>query len=292
MKIAVLGNEGSRYVSQLTQAAIRRGHSCERVDFRQLAAAVYSSLTTTSSPQSSLAEVDAVIVRTMPPGSLEQVVFRMDVLQRMQAQGTFILNPPKAIEAAVDKFLTTSKLAANGLPTPRTWTGESSEAAMEAFEQLGGDVVVKPLFGAEGRGIVRVSDPDLAHRVFRTLERTQSVLYLQQYIAHAGYDIRVLVLDGKVLGAIQRSNPTDFRTNVARKGVATLHLPTENECDLAIRAAAAVGACFAGIDLLYDPVGGCYVIEVNGVPGWQAFEKVTKIPIADRVIAFLEESRT
>ena len=61
---------------------------------------------------------------------------------------------------------------------------------------LGGDVVVKPLFGAEGRGIVRVSDPDLAFRTFRTLERIQSVLYLQQFIEHKGFDVRILVLDG------------------------------------------------------------------------------------------------
>lgn len=291
MNIAVLGNEGSWYVTELQRAAHQRGHSCERADFCQLSASVFRETTDIQSEGMDLHRVDAVIVRTMPPGSLEQVVFRMDVLQRLHHRGTLVMNPPKAIEAAVDKFLTTSLIASKGLPTPRTVVCETSEAALKAFDQLGGDVVVKPLFGAEGRGILRVSDPDLAFRTFRTLERTHAVLYLQEVIAHPGFDIRVLVLNGSVLGAIQRHNPDDFRTNVARKGQARVHVPTDLECRLAIEAAEAVGACFAGVDLLYDSAGTCYVIEVNAVPGWQAFQRVTGIDVARLVIQYLENER-
>lgn len=292
MNIVVLGNEGSWYVDQLQRAARQRGHLCERADFRRLSASVVEASTRIQSDGPDLHRADAVIVRTMPPGSLEQVVFRMDALQRLQQRGVHVLNSPKAIEAAVDKFLTTSLIAAEGLPTPKTIVCETSDAAMIAFELLGGDVVVKPLFGAEGRGILRVSDPDLAFRTFRTLERTDSVLYLQECISHPGYDIRVLVLNGRVLGAIQRHNPHDFRTNVSRKGEARRHDPTDQECEWAIRAAKGVGACFAGIDLLYDPAGNCFVIEVNAVPGWQAFQRVTGIDVADVVIEFLENERT
>ena len=88
----------------------------------------------------------------MPPGSLEQVVFRMDALHRLAAAGVPVLNPPRAVEAAVDKYLTLALLAAAGLPVPSTWTGQSAAEALAAFEELGGDVVVKPLFGSEGRG--------------------------------------------------------------------------------------------------------------------------------------------
>lgn len=289
MNIAVLGNAGSWYVHQLHQAARQRGYGCECVDFRRLSASIYGADAEVCSEERNLSSLDAVIVRTMPPGSLEQVVYRMDVLQRLEARGVLVINSPKAIEAAVDKFLTTSRLAAVGLPTPRTVVCENSDDALQAFVQLGGDVVVKPLFGAEGRGILRVCDPDLAQRVFRTLERTQSVLYLQEFVPHAGFDLRVLVLNGVVLGAMQRSNPEDFRTNVARSGRATLHLPTPLEADLAIQAASAVGACFAGVDLLYDPSGQCLVIEVNGVPGWQAFTRVTGVSVADRLLDFVEQ---
>lgn len=291
MNIAVLGNAESWYVHQLQQAARTRSHRCDRVDFQRLTASIHGVQTNVSSEEMDLSAVDAIIVRTMPPGTLEQVVYRMDVLQRLEARGVLIINSPKAIEASVDKFLTTSRLAEADLPTPRTIVCESCEDAMTAFERLGNDVVVKPLFGAEGRGILRVSDPDLAHRVFRTLERTQSVLYLQEFIPHAGFDLRVLVLDGDPIGAIRRSNPHDFRTNVARNAIAESYAATSSEADLAVRAAAAVGACFAGVDLLYDPAGRCLVIEVNGVPGWQAFGRVTGIPVADRLLDFLERKK-
>lgn len=288
MKIAILGNEGSWYVSDLGRAATLRGHVWRRVDFRRLASAVLESEVRVRAEEFPLAAAEAVIVRTMPPGSLEQVVYRMDALQLLERQGQQVLNPPRAIECAVDKFLTTARLAAAGLPTPRTIVCETSEQALEAFDHLGGDVVVKPLFGSEGRGILRVSDPDLAHRALRTLERTQSVLYLQEFVPHAGFDVRTLVLDGDVVGAMQRRNPTDFRTNVARQGVATPHQASALERELALRAADAVGACFAGVDLLYDPQGRCLVIEVNAVPGWRAFQRTTGTDVALRVIEFLE----
>ena len=86
----------------------------------------------------------------MPPGSLEQVVFRMDALHRIAAAGVPVLNPPRAVEAAVDKYLTLALLEAAALPVPPTWAGQGATEALAAFDALGGDVVVKPLFGSEG----------------------------------------------------------------------------------------------------------------------------------------------
>ncbi len=227
---------------------------------------------------------DAVIVRTMPPGSLEQVVYRMDILSRLEAAGVVVLNSPKAIECAVDKYLTTAKLAAAGLTVPATVVCEGSESALVAFEQLGGDVVVKPVFGAEGRGILRVSDPDLALRVFRTLERIGALLYLQRFVEHEGSDVRVLVLDGRVIGAMRRHGDGDFRTNVSRNGRAEPHMPSDVECEWALRAAETTGARFAGIDILYGRDGVRYLIEVNAVPGWRAFARVTGLDVAGLVV--------
>src|SRR5207237_7469693 len=109
----------------------------------------------------SLSDYDGVLVRTMPPGSLEQVVFRMDVLHRLERRGVRVLNPPLAVEACVDKYVTTARLEAAGLPVPPTIVCQHADDALEAFTALGGDVVVKPLFGSEGRGMVRVSDPEM-----------------------------------------------------------------------------------------------------------------------------------
>lgn len=288
MDIGVLGNEGSWYVGELQTAARNRGHRCERIDFPRLRSDVKGGRTAISGDHLRASALDAVLVRTMPPGSLEQVVYRMDVLHELQSSGVIVMNPPRAVETAVDKFLTTARLAGAGLPTPQTVVCESSDQAIEAFESLGGDVVVKPIFGSEGRGILRVSDPDLAIRVFRTLERTQAVLYLQEFVPHAGFDVRVLVLDARVVGSVIRRSAGDFRTNVARQGVAETHIPTDLEAELSLRATAAVGACFAGVDLLYHPSGECQVIEVNAVPGWRAFQRATGIPVAERVIESLE----
>ncbi|MEW4489112.1 RimK family alpha-L-glutamate ligase [Thalassoglobus sp. JC818] len=289
MRIAILGHTGSWYVEQLLQAGERRGHDCEAVDFERLASFVKDSTTEVTSDGVKLSGIDCVIVRTMPPGSLEQVVYRMDVLLQLQEAGVRIVNHPRGIECAVDKFLSTSRLSACGIPIPRTIVTETTDQAMEAFSVLGQDVVVKPLFGAEGRGIIRLSDPDLAFRSFRAIERLNSVIYQQEFILHEGFDVRILVLNGKVLGAIRRSHPTDFRTNVARQGKASLHRLTPEEEAIAVAAAGAVHTCFAGVDVLYDLSGRCYVIEVNAVPGWKAFQSTTKIDVAQALFEYLEE---
>src|SRR4051812_32401018 len=151
--------------------------------------------------------VAGVLVRMMPPGTLEQVVFRMDALHRLEAAGVAVVNAPRAIEAAVDKYLALARLDTEGLAVPATWVGESAAEALGAFEALGGDVVVKPLFGAEGRGLMRVADRELARRAFQALERLGAVLYVQQYVAHPGHDLRAFVLGGRVLGAIRRHAP-------------------------------------------------------------------------------------
>ena len=293
MHIAVLGNRGSWYCGDLKRAARERGHRYARIDFTRLTGHV--GLTRQALTQQALTgdgvdltALDALIVRTMPPGSLEQVVYRMDALARLESAGVVVVNPPKTIECAVDKYLTISKLAAAGLTVPETIVCENFEAAMDAFFRLGGDVVVKPLFGAEGRGIVRVSDPDLAFRTFRTLERIQAVLYLQTYIEHEGFDVRAMVLDDRILGGMRRRSGDDFRTNVSRNARAEPYTLSQAEQELALQASTAVGTRFAGVDLLADRSGTRYVIEVNAVPGWRAFRKVTGCDVARLVIESLE----
>src|SRR5262249_37176275 len=155
------------HVLDLQRAARHLGHTAAAVDFRRVRAGVGLS-------QPDLAGYDAVIVRTMPPGSLEQVVFRMDVLHRLEARGVTVLNPPRRLEVCIDKCLATARLGAAGLRVPPTAVCQTADDALAAFDELGGDVVVKPIFGSEGRGMVRVTDADLAWRTFRALERVQS----------------------------------------------------------------------------------------------------------------------
>jgi ribosomal protein S6--L-glutamate ligase len=290
MHIALLSNPGSWYRRDLERAAGERDHRVTALPFEGLSALVATGSAQVWGTDTELSAVDAVIVRTMPPGSLEQVVFRMNLLARLEAAGVQVVNPPRAIECAVDKYLTTARLVDAKLPVPRTIVCENSEAALAAFEKLGGDVVVKPVFGAEGRGILRVSDPDLALRAFRTLERIGALLYLQEFIAHEGFDLRVMVLDGRVVAAMKRCSPHDFRTNVSRQAVAEPVELTDRERDWALRAALAVGTRIAGVDILYDRSGTGYVIEVNGVPGWRALARVTGCDIARELILSIERA--
>src|SRR5580704_8439512 len=154
MRFAILSSGQGWHVSDLQRAAAGTGHEAVPVDFRRVGAGV-------SAAHDPLAGYDAVMVRTMPPGSLEQVVFRMDLLHRLQARGVRVLNPPRAVELCVDKYLTTAVLEAAGLRVPATIVCQHADAALEAFTALGGDVVVKPLLGSEGRGMVRVSDREM-----------------------------------------------------------------------------------------------------------------------------------
>lgn len=289
MKIGVLANSTSWYWREIEHAARARGHRAVRLEFSQLRATCGAVARAIAQGDEDLMSCNAVVVRTMPPGSLEQVVFRMDALARLQAAGVLVVNSPKAIESATDKYLTTAKLEAAGLPVPRTIVCQETESAMSAFETLGGDIVIKPIFGAEGRGICRVSDPDLAFRTFRTIERTSCVIYAQEFIRHPGFDVRVLVLNGRILGGMKRFGSNgDFRTNCSRDARAEAHQPTDLEIEYALRAAQAVGAEIAGIDLLYDQCGRCYVIEVNAVPGWQAFNRANQVDVAAILVEELE----
>lgn len=285
MRIAILGNAGSWYTNDLTRAAGER-HEIVPVDYQKLASTVGGDTTVHTTDQT-LNECDALLVRSMPPGSLEQIIFRMDALANLAQAGVTVINPPRAIEVAVDKYLSTTRLAAAGLLVPRTITCQTVEQALSAFDSLGGDVVLKPLFGSEGRGIVRLSDETIAIRTFKALAAVDSVFYLQEFLEHEGCDLRLLVLGDDVVG-MRRCNELDWRTNISRGATGQRLEVTNDLAELAQRAAAAIGAPLAGVDLLPTRDGRLYAIEVNAVPGWRALAEVTGVDVAARVLGYLE----
>jgi len=213
MKIGLLIDPGSWYLRDLQRAA---------ADQHELVPIAFSDLWGNASPDPPTHPLvpyhhcDALLVRTMPPGSLEQVVFRMDLLAQWERAGLHIVNPPRAMEVAVDKYLCSLRLAQAGLLIPQTVACQSWRQAMTIFEALGGDVVVKPVFGGEGRGILRLEDPALALRTFQTLHRIQSVIYLQEFIPHRGFDYRVLILGDRTF-VIRRCNDSDWRTSAEER---------------------------------------------------------------------------
>lgn len=289
-RLAALVSGQGWYVQDLLRAAPLVGVELAPLLFSTLTGRIGEGRPRLEAGGVDLAHCDGVLVRMMPSGTLEQVVFRMDALQRLTAQGVPVLNPPGAIEAAVDKYLTTARLDSAGLNVPSTWCGEAAADALIAFESLGGDVVVKPLFGSEGRGLLRLSDRETAGRVFHALERIGAVLYLQRFVPNPGYDLRLFVLGDSVLGAMRRhAPPGDWRANVAVGGRAERFTPDDRLISMAIRAARAVGARVAGVDFLPGKNGDMYAIEVNAVPGWRALAEVTGRDIAAEVLADLRD---
>jgi RimK family alpha-L-glutamate ligase len=287
MRIAVLTSPESWYFRDLQRAAAGR-HELAPIPFSRIASSLSpDACFTAESKEMRLDRFDAILVRTMPPGSLEQVVFRMDVLGELERRGPPVINPPRALETAVDKYLTSARLQAAGLPTPRTWVCQTAAEAMAGFAALGGDVVLKPLFGGEGRGITRLDDESLALRAFKMLAELGAVLYLQEFIPHEGFDLRLLVLGDRVLG-MRRRNPLDWRTNISRGAVGEPWERDEQLVALARRAADAVGAPWAGVDLLPACEGSVYVLEVNAVPGWKGLAETLQLDVASLALDFVE----
>lgn len=290
MKIAFIGSSTSWYVRDLRRAA-SGAHEITSVDFDQMASHVSAEGTLRfESNQLDLGKFDIALIRTMANGSLEQVVLRMDLLHRLQQSGVCVINPAKAIEASVDKYLTLTYLTERGISVPETYVCQTAEQAMVGFLALGSDVVIKPIFGGEGRGITRVSDEQLAYRAFRMLEQNRSAIYLQRFIKHPGYDIRLFVLGEQVFG-MRRENRLDWRTNVSRGATTHLYHPKPDEMALAISATRSVGAMIAGVDILHSPEGKSLVVEVNAVPGWKALANTLNLDIAQKVLEYATSAR-
>lgn len=289
-RIALLSQPNSWYARDLKRAATA-DELIEVVAYRDICVEMHSAIQLRSvldnGVQTPISSFDAILVRSMPLGSLEQVIFRVNALHAAKAAGCRVINKPRTLEIAIDKWLTLATVANSGIATPKTFVCQSRDQAMTAFETFGGDVVVKPIFGGEGRGLMRVSCPDLAWRVFGTLEVNQSVLYLQEFISHGGCDIRVFII-GEETYAMQRSNPNDWRTNISRGATATAYQPSSEELEIALKAAKAIDADILGVDLLRANDGRLLLLEVNAVPGWKGLASALKVDISRRVIDYLK----
>ncbi len=288
-RVGILGRAGAWHVTSLQQALARRGIAAPAFPITRLTArlSAWPWLAGEDGGASGigLEDYDVLFVRAIPGGSLEQIIFRVDALHRLENAGVRVVNSPTAIERTVDKYYTSSLLEDAGLPTPRTIVTERFDQAMAAFDELGGDVVVKPIFGSEGRGMVRVSDPAIAHRVFRALEMERYVYYLQEFLPHARRDLRLFVVGQRVVAAIERQAET-WKTNVAQGARARALAPTDELREMALRATQALGADYAGVDILPLEDGGHTVIEVNGIPGWRGLRAATGVDAAEHLVRY------
>jgi RimK family alpha-L-glutamate ligase len=223
---------------------------------------------------------DAVFVRSMAGGTFEAVTLRLGILHALRDMGVTVWNDARAIERCVDKSTTSLLLARAGIPTPRTWAMESVEAAraLVRCETRDGPLVLKPLFGSQGRGLRLIrAEGDLPGP-----DDVSGVYYLQRFVAveRDGFrDFRLLVSRGRVVAAMMR-HARSWITNVKQGGRPVAVVADSGLKELAVRAAAAVGADFAGVDILYGVDGRPTVLEVNSMPAWTGLQRVTTTRIA------------
>ncbi|MGB1800239.1 MAG: ATP-grasp domain-containing protein [Gammaproteobacteria bacterium] len=224
-------------------------------------------------------------IRGVPGGTLEQVIFRLDILHALKDSGITVYNSPRSIERTVDKPLTSLLLSRAGLPTPTTWICESIEQANSILNREtkdGSQLVLKPLFGSQGIGVHLVDkETGLIHD-----EKFAGIYYLQRFIERKNdefTDIRVLVIDGVAVAAMLRRG-SDWLTNRAQGATYEAIEIDEQIASLAVSACKVLDIDYAGVDLMQDKNGNFYIIEVNSIPAWYGLQQVVDFNIASCLI--------
>ena len=230
-------------------------------------------------------ELPAILVRPIGRGSLDEIIFQLDILHRLNRLGSRIINQPSAIEKAVDKYHALTILEEKGVPVPRTIVVEDPRLALEAFDELGGDIVIKPIFGSRGIGITRVTDREVAGRILRTLAFHHHVLYLQEFIPHGTQDIRAFVIGDRIVAAMYRVGK-GWKTNVSQGAEAIALKPSSEVEALAVKTAKVIGCEVAGVDIL-EGDGRLVVNEVNSQPGFRGLQSTTKVDLAGRIVDYM-----
>jgi tetrahydromethanopterin:alpha-L-glutamate ligase len=232
---------------------------------------------------------EGAFVRFIPGGSFEQVTLYLGLLHALRELGVTVWNDARAIERCVDKSTTTYFLQKAGLPTPRSFAGVDKSAAEEIVARLSAEghrVVEKPLFGAQGNGLRLIASPaDLSPP-----DAVNGVYYLQEFVPapdNRYQDWRLFVCAGRVVAAMIRHGES-WITNIKQGARAKAAIASQELSDLAVRAAAAVGADYAGVDVIQAQDGRFLVLEVNSMPAWNGLQRVTSLRISDHVVdAFL-----
>lgn len=228
---------------------------------------------------------DAVFVRGVPGGSLEEVVLYLDILHALKIMNIPVYNDGRAIERSVDKGMTSFLLHHAGLPTPLTWVLRDREQALNVIEtelKEGHMLISKPLFGSQGEGIRRL---EKSTDMF-WLTSSHGVYYLQRFLHSEGVgfsDHRVFVINGRAVAAMRRRGKS-WLNNVAQGAQCELIDLDPKLADLAVRAANALAMDYAGVDIIRDRSGHYSIIEVNSIPAWKGLESVCDVNIAQLLV--------
>ncbi len=280
-RIAIFTDDPGWHGRQLCLAFASHGYACDYVSLTECRFAIETARQSIVIPGFEHGLPDAVFVRGVPGGSLEEVVLYLDILHALKIMNIPVYNDGHAIERSVDKAMTSFLLQHAGLPTPLTWVLRDREQALSIAEselKKGHLLISKPLFGSQGEGIRRLEKmTDLFW-----LTSSQGVYYLQRFVHCDGEgfsDHRVFVINGKAV-AVMRRRGKYWLNNVAQGAQCELIDLDPQMAELAVKAAATLVMDYAGVDIIRDKTGHYSIIEVNSIPAWKGLESVCDVNIA------------
>jgi tetrahydromethanopterin:alpha-L-glutamate ligase len=267
----------------------RRGAKPVPINLATLSASLSSSDCSIFDARSKEVELDALIVRDVGISfALEQISFKFDLIRQFE-EIVPVMNSSDAIQNAANKFFSFSLFKRAQLPIPRTTITADLDVALNALEEYG-SAIVKPIFGSQGKGIVKLENtqPDLQSKLAALLHE-RGVLYVQEFVPNPGRDIRVFVVGEEALGAIYRvSLNGSFVSNLSQGGTPVACKVTEELQEFAVRATKAVGADFAGVDLI-EGEEGLVALEINGTPSGKGINHACGIDVTERIVDLLLE---
>ena len=290
MKIAILSRDGTLYsCRRLREAAQKRGHQVEILDPLSCYMNVSPVASSIHYKGRQLPHFDAVIPRI----GTAITYYGTAALRQFELLGSYPLNESVAITRARDKLRSLQLLARQGIDLPLTGIAHSPDDTSDLIAMVGGaPLVVKLVEGTQGIGVVLAETRQAAESVIDAFRGLNAHILVQEYIAEAkGRDVRCLVVGNEVVAAIERRKEGDFRSNLHRGGVASVAYISEQEREMAIKAAQTLGLDVAGVDIL-RAARGPLVMEVNASPGLEGIETTTGVDIASKMIAWIERQAT
>ena len=284
--IAIITEDPGWHGKELHDAYRRKGYQCTNVSLKDC----YFDVVAPKSrclfiPGFEKDLPNGVFVRGVPGGTLEEVVFYLDILHALQELNILVYNNARAVERSVDKGMTSFLLQQADIPTPPTWVGNDVHQAYAFVRReldLGHKVVAKPLFGSQGKNLQLISKlNDIIN--FKVYNK---IYYLQRFIQtgeNTAFDWRLFVIGDQVIASMRREG-MNWISNVANGGKCYSALVNDQFSELAKAAMRAVGMHYAGVDLMQDVEGNMWVTEVNSIPAWKGLQSVNNLVVADKLV--------
>ncbi|GGW55657.1 SSU ribosomal protein S6P modification protein [Winogradskyella epiphytica] len=290
MNIVILSRNPELYSTQrLVEEAENRGHKVEIIDPLKCDIIIEREKPTIYYKNRYLDYVDAIIPRI----GASITFYGCAVVRQFEEMGVFTIAPSDAITRSRDKLRSLQRLSKAGIGMPKTVFTNYSRDVEEVIEHVGGTpVIIKLLEGTQGLGVVLAETKNAAESVLEAFNGLQARVIVQEYIKEAkGADLRALVVDGQVVGAMKRQGKEgEFRSNLHRGGSATIFKLSEDELKLAMNAAKVLKLPVCGVDMLQSERGPL-LLEVNSTPGLEGIEGATQKNIAKAIITFIERNK-